>query len=163
MKYNDFEEVYPHYRTLQSFTPEQGKALADLLAAGVFMDGVVSREELRLLYAGLKKVPNVQSNLRFLHAEDGFFARGRLQEQVNDDDARVEYIKERCAHFDDEEDKLAVLRLIIMAATSDGTDELEVEYCYEIGHHMGLDHETIDDVTRAVWDSSNTGRTAVSA
>ena len=152
MRFNKFADVQPDSQTLNTFEIEESKALRDLLVGAVFVHDRLTQTEVEMLNNYWRELP-LGSDAGPLVSEDAFARRSRMQERFHDEDELQEFIDARTERIDGEEKQLATLRLVSQLAQADKIDVRDVDYAYRVGYSFGMEHDTVDDVVRAVWES----------
>ncbi|QDG50228.1 hypothetical protein FIV42_05635 [Persicimonas caeni] len=154
MELEKYRDVHPNWHRVASLSQPQARATLKLLLAGVFLDGKLTSGELQALAETWQKLPFVQPALSGESLEHLLAQTHDELEALLEDPERFEgFIESVTEKFVDEENKLAVLRLLAIVLTEDGTDENEHALLYATGHHFGFEYDTVDDVVRAVWES----------
>lgn len=154
MELEKYRDVHPNWHVVENLSKPQARATTKLLLAGVFLDGELTTGELQALAETWQKLPFVgpsfgETSLEHLLAQ----THDELEELLESPERFDDFVASQTDKFDDEEDELAVFRLLAIVLTEDGTDEREQALLYAVGHHFGFEHDTIDDVVRAVWES----------
>lgn len=149
-----FQEVHPNWDTVRNLGSMEAKAATELLATSLLVDGMLSDDELDTMQEEWHKFPFVKN------ADEDIGLDGALNEaneRVNtfreSPEELGEFLRDICDHFSGDEVRLAILRLVAITLSVDGLTEAEIDFAYAVGHHMGLEADTTEDMIRSVWET----------
>jgi hypothetical protein len=156
---SEFRDVHPSWPVVEAMDGEAASAAARLLMMAVMVGEGPTQPELDMLREEWDALPLTR------RAGTGSFAE--LRQATADElagfrrepDRFDQYLRDNCAVFSDDEEKLAVLRMVTIVLVADDFTEHEVDFCYAVGHHLGLPPDTSDAVVRAVWESRQVAKT----
>ncbi|MFW5966139.1 MAG: hypothetical protein ACOCV2_01420 [Persicimonas sp.] len=154
MELEKYADVHPRWEVIEGLSERAARGTLRLLLTGVYLDDQLDRDELQALAETWQRLPFVGP---YYSEQKLFELLARTHDQL--DDMRADpgifnsFVEGIADEFRDEEVAIAVLRLLAIVLTEDGTKEEEQGLMYAFGHHAGLAVDTIDDVVRSVWES----------
>lgn len=154
MELEKYADVHPNWHLIEDLSEDEARATLELLLTAVYLDGELTERELTALAETWSRLPFVgpeldQSTMETL-LED---TRQRLDQILDTPEHFDDFVAEATAKIRDDERQIAVLRLLAIVLTEDGTRESEQALLYAVGYHFDLEYDTVDDVIRSVWES----------
>lgn len=161
MELEKYADVHPRWEVIESLSEREARGTLRLLLTGVYLDDELTRDELQALTETWVRLPFVGSYYSEAKLHE-LLARthDQLEDMRLDPSVFDSYIGGIAEEYKDEETAIAVLRLLSIVLTEDGTKESEQALLYAFGHHAGLTVDTIDDVVRSVWESHQESESA---
>lgn len=154
MELEKYQDVHPNWHHIEDLSEAQANDTLKLLLAGVFLDGKLTPGELQALAESWQHLPFVGEKFAGSTLEDLLAQTHDELEEILEEPERFEgFLESVTDKFDDQEVEIAVLRLLAIVLTEDGTDEREQMLLFAVGRHFELEPDTIDDLLRSVWES----------
>ena len=149
-----FEDVHPKWQVVEDLTADQAEAALDLLLLAVYINKDLTREEVEVLTEEWEKLPFVgEPETADELAERMFDTHSTLNKVAENPAMFDDFIDEIAGRLNDEDAQMAIYRLMVIAASADGFDDVELDLCESVGHKFGLAPDTIEDIVRSVWES----------
>jgi hypothetical protein len=149
-----FREVHPNWDTIENLGSMESDAATELLATAMLVDGMLSDDEMDTMQEEWSKFPFVQNQEQDIGLDGALDdANERVNTFRESPEELGEWLKETCERFSGDEVRLAVLRLAAITLSVDGLTESEIDFAYALGHYLGLQSDTTEDVVRSIWET----------
>jgi hypothetical protein len=154
MDFNDFRDVHPNWEVIESLDRDESQVTLDLLLMAVYLDEQLTAEEVEVLTEEWKQLPFVgppESAAQL--AEHMFETHASLNEIVDHPPLFRDFVVEAADEIGGEDKKIAIFRLVAMAALADQTTERALAFCYALGYELELELDTVEHLLRSIWES----------